>query len=74
MLMVEEKRQWQQEQEFDPQNLENEELLNEKKIYLKFKGRIYRSCVRLAMLPGSETWCLPENEMTILKKLKKQWK
>ena len=27
---------------------------------------VYRSCVRSAMLYGSETWCLRENEMAIL--------
>ena len=26
---------------------------------------VYRTCVRLAMLYGSETWCLRESEMTI---------
>ena len=31
------------------------------------KGMIYRSCVRSAMLYGSETWCLRENEMEILR-------
>ena len=33
----------------------------------KIKERIYQSCVRLAMLQGSETWCLKENTMGILK-------
>ena len=32
------------------------------------KGMVYRSCVRSAMLCGSETWCLRENEMIILKR------
>ena len=32
------------------------------------KGMIYRSCVRSAMLYGSETWCLRENEMAILRR------
>ena len=32
------------------------------------KGRIYRSYVRSAMLYGSETWCLMENEMAILRR------
>ena len=32
------------------------------------KGRIYRSCVRSAVLYGSETWCLKENEMSILRR------
>ena len=35
---------------------------------LKMKGMIYRSCVRSAMLYGSETWCLRENEMEILRR------
>ena len=32
------------------------------------KGMVYRSCVRLAMLYGSETWCLRESEMAILRR------
>ena len=32
------------------------------------KGLVYRSCVRLAMLCGSETWCLRENEIAILRR------
>ena len=32
------------------------------------KGMVYQSCVRLAMLYGSETWCLRENEMAILRR------
>ena len=32
------------------------------------KGMVYRSCVRSAMLCGSETWCLRENEMAILRR------
>ena len=35
------------------------------------KGIVYRSCVRSAMLYGSETWCLRENEVIILKKSKR---
>ena len=31
-------------------------LLNSKRFSLKMKGMIYRSCVRSAMLYGSETW------------------
>ena len=38
------------------------ELLNSKRFFLKTKGMVYRSCVRLAMLYGSETWCLREIE------------
>ena len=32
------------------------------------KGMACRSCVRLAMLYGSETWCLRENEMSVLRR------
>ena len=41
------------------------ELLNSKRFSLKMKEMIYQSCVRLAMLYGSE--CLRENEMEILR-------
>ena len=40
------------------------ELLNSKSLTQK----VYRSYVRLAMLYGSETWCLRENEMVILRR------
>ena len=30
---------------------------------LKMKGRVYKSCVRSAMLYGSETWCLKEGDI-----------
>ena len=35
------------------------------------KGKIYQSCVRSAMLYGSETWCLRGNEMAILRRTEK---
>ena len=41
------------------------ELLNLKRFSLKVKGMVYRSCVRVTMLYGSETWCLRENEIAI---------
>ena len=44
------------------------ELLNSKRFSLKLKGMAYRSCVRSAMLYGSETWCLRENEKAILRR------
>ena len=45
------------------------ELLNSKRFSLKLKGMVYRSCVvRSAMLYGSETWCLRENKMAILRR------
>ena len=31
-------------------------------------GKVYRCCVRSAILYGSETWCLKENEKAILKR------
>ena len=31
---------------------------------------VYRSCVRSAMLYGSETWCLRENEITNIRRTK----
>ena len=44
------------------------ELLNSKRFLLKLKGMVYQRCVRLAMLYGSETWCLRENEMDLLRR------
>ena len=44
------------------------QLLNSKRFSLKMKGMDYRSCVRSAMLYGSETWCLRENEVAILRR------
>ena len=44
------------------------ELLLGRRFSLKMKGMMYRSCLRSAMIYGSETWCLRENEMTILRR------
>ena len=44
------------------------ELVNSKRFSLKVKGMVYRSCVRVAMLYGSETWCLRENKIAILRR------
>ena len=44
------------------------ELLHGKRFPLKMKGMVYKSCVRSVMLYGSETWCLSENEMGILRR------
>ena len=44
------------------------ELLLGRRCSLKTKGMVYCSCVRSAMLYGSETWCLRENEMIILRR------
>ena len=40
----------------------------EKRFSLQMKGKIYKSYVRSAMLYGSETWCLRENEVAILRR------
>ena len=42
------------------------ELLLGNRFPLKMKGKVYRCCVRSAILYGSETWCLKENEKAIL--------
>ena len=42
-----------------------------KKFLLKRKGMVYWSFVRSAMLYGSETWCLWENEMAILRSIER---
>ena len=47
------------------------ELLNSKRFSIKMKGMVYQSCVRSAMLYGSEAWCLRENEMAILRRTEK---
>ena len=43
-------------------------MLNSKRFSLKLKGMVYWNCVRSVMLYGSETWCLRENEMAILRR------
>ena len=53
---------------------EYEELLYGRKFSLKMKERIYQSCIRSAMLYGSETWCLRENEVATLRKTKNTMK
>ena len=47
---------------------ECEELLLGSRFPLKMKGKVYRCCVRSAILNGSETWCLKENEKAILRR------
>ena len=32
------------------------------------KGKVYKSCVRSAMMYGSESWCLREKKMAILRR------
>ena len=48
---------------------ECEELLHGKKFLLK--GRIHQTCVRSVMRYGSETWCLRENEVAILRQIER---
>ena len=47
---------------------ESGELLLENRFPLKMKGKVYRCCVRSAILYGSEAWCLKENEKAILRR------
>ena len=44
------------------------ELLRGRRFSLRKKGMVNCSCVRSAMLYGSETWCLKKNEMGNLRK------
>ena len=44
------------------------ELLLGNRFPLKMKGKVYRYCVRSAILCGSETRCLKENEKAILRR------
>ena len=44
------------------------EILKARRFSLKMKGKVYKSCVRSAMLYGSEAWCLREKEMAILRR------
>ena len=47
---------------------ECKELLRGRRFSLRMKGMVCRSCVRSAMLYGSETWCLRKSEMAILRR------
>ena len=44
------------------------EVLYGRRFSLKIKGRVYQSYVRSAILYGSETWCLTEGEVAILRR------
>ena len=44
------------------------ELLRGRRFSLRMKGTVYRSCIRSALLYGSETWCLRESDMAILRR------
>ena len=45
--------------------------MHENRFPLKVKGKVYRCCMRSAILYGSEAWCSKENEKAILKKTKR---
>ena len=45
---------------------EGDKLLYGRSFALKLKGAVYWSYVRLAILYGSEAWCLKESEVRIL--------
>ena len=47
------------------------EILFGKRFSLWMKGKVYKSYVRSAMLYGSKTWCLRENEIANLRKAKR---
>ena len=47
------------------------ELLLGNRFPLKMKGKVYRCCVRSAILFRSEAWCLKENEEAILRRTKR---
>ena len=44
------------------------EILKGRRFSLKTKEKVYKSCVRSAMLYGSEAWCLREKEVAILRR------
>ena len=44
------------------------ELLLGNRFLLKMKGKVYCCCIRSALLYGSGTWCLKENEKAILRR------
>ena len=44
------------------------ELLLRNRFPLRMKSKVYRCCVRSAILYRSETWCLKENEKAILRR------
>ena len=47
------------------------EILKGRRFSLKMRAKVYKSCVRPAMLYGSEAWCLRDKEMAILRRTEK---
>ena len=48
--------------------IECSKILKGRRFSLKMKEKFYKSCVRSAMLYGSEAWCLREKEIAILRR------
>ena len=44
------------------------ELLLRNRFSLRINDKIYRCCIRSAILYGSEAWCFKENEKAILRR------
>ena len=44
------------------------EFLHGRRLPLKLKGAVYKNYVRPAILYGSETWCMKDSEMGILRR------
>ena len=49
------------------------ELLFGNRFPLKMKGKVYRCCIRSAILYRSGAWCLKKNEKAILGKRRELW-
>ena len=47
------------------------ELLLGNRFPLRMKGKVYHCCTRLAILHGSEIWCLKENEKAIVSRMER---
>ena len=50
---------------------EYSKILRGKRFLLKMKGKVYKSCVRSAMLYGCKAWCVREKEMAILRRIER---
>ena len=44
------------------------EILHGERFFLKMKEKVYKNCIKSAMINGSETWCLREKEMAIFRR------
>ena len=57
--------------EVDPQKRKEKRVFTSQVFLCHHQGKIYRCCVRSAILYRSETWCLKENEKAILRRMKR---